>query len=232
MLLLFPAAGGAQTTPQASWLDQPPRPWNTPGAAVPSAPRPDQPFQEMCRTQERAPAGRDEQQLAAAGWMLEQYWPTQQRGDEVVVTATSSYDGMCRPLAYNGFVFAGGRYAGTISPTNMDSRTDGALAQGPAFLTDGRIGATFMRYAPTDPLCCPSRGNTGVVYAVQTTSGGPAVVPVLIGPGASVGAQLPRTGGAPLPAGGLAALAGAAAAAGFSLRRRWRGAQAMAGTAS
>jgi hypothetical protein len=202
--LLIPAAVGAQATQQAAWLDQPPRPWNTPGAAVPAAPRPDVPFQAICRAQERAPAGRDEEQLVAAGWLLEQYWPTQRRGDEVVVVATSSYDGMCRPWAYNGFVFAGGRYAGTVSPTEMSSRTDGALAQGPAFLADGRIGAAFVRYAPTDPLCCPSRGNTGVVYAVQTTNAGPVVVPVQIGPGAGVGGQLPRTGGAPLPAGGLA----------------------------
>jgi hypothetical protein len=30
--------------------------------------------------------------------------------------ATASYDAMCRPWAYDGFVFAGGRYAGTSRP--------------------------------------------------------------------------------------------------------------------
>jgi hypothetical protein len=56
----------------------------------------------------------------------------------------------------------------------MYPRTDGTL-------TDAWIGAAerlyavFARYAPDDPLCCPS-GETPVTYRVERTAAGPVVV--------------------------------------------------------
>ena len=61
---------------------------------------------------------------------------------------------MCRPLGYNGFVFVDGAFAGTISPEPMDPRTTGAGSI--TGLQNGRINARYVRYAATDPLCCPS----------------------------------------------------------------------------
>jgi hypothetical protein len=119
---------------------------------------------------------------------------------------------MCRPLEFNVFAFAGGTYAGTLSPVNMNSRTDGVLdtpngQSGVTVQPDGTIQAVFTRYASADPLCCPSRGTTTVTYQVQTSSGGPVVVPLALnstngltpaamaGPTAQLPAQLPATGG-------------------------------------
>ena len=75
------------------------------------------------------------------------------------MVATSDYDGMCRDFGYNGFAFVGGRFAGTIAPQPMASRFDGALFEPPTLAAGRRLTASFIRYAPTDPLCCPSRGQ-------------------------------------------------------------------------
>ena len=72
---------------------------------------------------------------------------------------------MCRPFQFQAFVFVQGRFAGTLSPGLMDSRSDGALSQ--VFLYDGEsLTAEYQRYAPADPLCCPSR-TTNVRFAID-----------------------------------------------------------------
>jgi hypothetical protein len=112
---------------------------------------------------------------------------------------------MCRPFVYNVFVFSQGTYAGTLSPDNMNSRFDGSLFIGPGQQVavigpSGSISANFIRYADTDPLCCPSRGVTHVVYSVSTTSGQPVVVPdsiTAVSTPAQVPSALPATGSLP-----------------------------------
>ena len=76
-----------------------------------------------------------------------------------VIRATTGYDGMCRPLQYQDFVFVRGVFAGTLSPRPMDSRSDGALRR-VWVQSDRRLTAEYDRYAATDPLCCPSRMTT------------------------------------------------------------------------
>jgi heat shock protein HslJ len=89
----------------------------------------------------------------------------------LVLRGTAGYDGMCRPRAYQAFVFVKGVFAGTLSPQPMDSRTDGALDR--VFLeSDRRLSAEYRRYATSDPLCCPSRTTT----ASFEIAGGPPVV--------------------------------------------------------
>jgi hypothetical protein len=178
----------------ASWLDSLPAAWNHAGAAVPAAPPLEPAVQARCRAQERAASGSEESQVAAAGWRLESFWPTKRLGDVAVVLADVNYDGMCRPFDFNVFVFAGGKFAGTLSPVNMISRTDGVLREAPSFLPDGRVVATFLRYTPRDPLCCPSRPPTVVTYRVDQTSAGPLVGVVAIGQ-VPTGGRLPASGG-------------------------------------
>jgi hypothetical protein len=226
LCLATAAPATAQTTP--SWLDAAPRAFNTPGAGIPRAPAPtpDSP-PDRCRRGERPATGPEESQVTAAGWGLETYWPTQRAGDIALVTATANYDGMCRPAGYNVFAFVGARFAGTLSPEPMISRLDGALVQTPTVGADRRIAASFTRYAPSDPLCCPSRGHTRVTYRVDAAAAGPAVVPDQIAqlPAASPGSdsvptQLPRTGG--LPPELLLIPAVALIVGGLLLRRRAR----------
>jgi hypothetical protein len=177
-----------------SWLDAPPAAWNKPGAPIPIAP-PLQQSQIRCQNQERGPASPAESQLRAQGWRLESYWPATSKGNLTLVTALADYDGMCRPLEFNVFAFVSGTYAGTLSPVNMNSRTDGVLAflpsgpnptSGPA----GSITATFERYLPTDPLCCPSIPSVTVKYGLANG----VVAPLSIG---AIPPHLPTTGGVP-----------------------------------
>lgn len=172
LVLATAALAGAE----AAWLNGTPQPWNRAGAAAPAAPKVDPAPQARCADRERAAAGPEEAQLAAAGWKLEEYWPAVRSGDVTLVTALASYDGMCRPWQLNAFVFVGGRFAGTIAPQPMDSRTDGVLVDGPTVRPNESIEASFTRYAPTDPLCCPSRGRALLTYRLDRGTAGPVLL--------------------------------------------------------
>jgi hypothetical protein len=115
-----------------------------------------------------------DQALVDAGWSLQA--PYQAGWGMTAVNGASSYDGMCRPLGYNGFVFVNGVFAGTISPDPMDARTTGAGTV--TSMQNGRVLARYVRYAPTDPLCCPSLPAVDVTFEVQSTPDGPVLVPV------------------------------------------------------
>ncbi len=210
---------------QTIWLDAPLQQWNAAGASVPPAPPADAAVQARCRAQERPASNAAEQQLAAAGWHLTSATPTVTQGNAAIIYALVNYDGMCRPRDFNYFVFANGQFAGTLSPVNLESREDGVSAGPPSFLPDGRISATFLRYKPTDPLCCPSSPSDRVLYAISSTSAGPVVaaqsitpltltptptpyVPTRASPTPSAVAGLPQTGepGLTLPIGILGAM--------------------------
>ncbi len=103
------------------------------------------------------------------------YGPVQRYGMTGVITALSGFDGMCRPVGFHAFVYWEGRYAGTLSPDAMDSRTDGSLAN-VRLISATRISADFVRYDASDPLCCPSR-TSRVTYEVSRDDA-PLVTPV------------------------------------------------------
>jgi hypothetical protein len=196
----------ASASADGGWLDAAPTGWNQANAPIPTAP-PLRQSQVRCQNQERAATETAETQLRAQGWRLESYWPAAEQGNLTLVTALADYDGMCRPLEFNVFAFVDGGYAGTLSPVLMDSRTDGVLAfvpggANPSAASPSQLKASFLRYAPTDPLCCPSRPATTVTY--QIVNG--VVVPTAIG--VATPTTLPKTGGPPVPIVGGVALAG------------------------
>lgn len=92
-----------------------------------------------------------------------------------LVTALTSVDGMCRPLGYQAFVFVGGKFAGTISPRPMDSRADGSSGQIHLSSTS-TLTVGFVRYKPSDALCCPSRRQI-VTYTIDRAGARPLLVP-------------------------------------------------------
>ena len=175
--LLMAAPVGGQSIP-ASWLDQPLESWNTAGAAVPKAPAGDETKESVVQRCRLAPprSTSPERAVDAAGWIP--FWNFDQQlvRDEIeIVGGMTGADGMCRPTAYNLFVFVGGRFAGALSPASMTSRLDsssGAVRVQPQSLT-----ADFSRYASSDPLCCPSSHVT-VRYRIDRTDAGPVVAPV------------------------------------------------------
>ena len=117
--LSCPAAAAAD----GSWLDQPLSNWNQAGMDIPQAPPMDPSTNPQCLPQKRPVDTSADQALVDSGWTL--FSGDHAGWDTYVVSALSGDDGMCRPLGYNVFVFADGQFAGTISPDNMDSRTDG-----------------------------------------------------------------------------------------------------------
>lgn len=159
------------------WLDQPVQSWNWAGMPIPTAPAPPPgEDQYISRCSPRYGETAEDDALNAAGWTL--YNAYQSGWNERFVWATAGYDGMCRPGNYQGFVFVNGAFAGTIAPDVMMSRIDGAATT--ATLFSDRLVANFVRYAPTDPLCCPSRGNQSVEYQIESTTDGPVLTPMSI----------------------------------------------------
>lgn len=161
--------GHSQGTPK-SWLDEPKiASWNAAAQPIPAAPKLQEPGNPKCREQARQPQGDDEKQVRARGWDL--VGGPQGSNDTRVVRGTASYDGMCRPMQYQDFVFVRGAFARTLAPKPMDSRTDGALSrvslQSPTQLT-----GEYARYEKSDALCCPSR-TTRVTFDI---AGDPPIV--------------------------------------------------------
>ena len=152
-----PGNSAARPIP-VSWLDaSKPTSWNTPGSAIPSAPRMPEPIDLRCRTQARAPETGADTQLADRGWDLVGGY--QGGWGILVIQGAAGYDGMCRPRAYQDFVFLRGVFAGTLSPGVMDARADGALKR--VTLQSGqRLVVEYARYSAVDPLCCPSKATT------------------------------------------------------------------------
>jgi LppP/LprE lipoprotein len=178
-LIVFLGTGAnAQQPSTGSWLDRPLTGWNTPGAAIPSpraAEEEKAALIERCGVKRQAATG-PEKALDAAGWVT--FWNFDQqlvRDGVEIVGGMSGADGMCRPANYNLFVFVDGRYAGTLSPEMMVSRTDGS--SGAVRMPLPELTAEFSRFAPTDPLCCPS-SRVRVRYRVDRSGAGPVVIPV------------------------------------------------------
>ncbi|MGH9846718.1 MAG: META domain-containing protein, partial [Blastocatellia bacterium] len=118
------------------------------------------------------------------------FGPVQSYSGTSVFMAMSDVDGMCRPLGYQIFVFVNGKFAGTLSPTPMNSRADGAM--GTVRLTrPDKLSAEFVRYTDADPLCCPSK--TGAVdYRIDRSGKGGLVVPTGVIP---LGGSMTGSGG-------------------------------------
>ena len=162
VLSTAPAVAYAQGT-TAAWLDQPKiASWNTPGQAIPAAPKPQDPVNPSCRNQARPAQTAEDKQVSARGWDL--VGAFQGGWQVVVVRGAAGYDGMCRPVQYQDFVFVGGVFAGTLAPKPMDSRTDGAINR--VSLTSAtQLTAEYARYGKSDALCCPSR-TTSVTFEI------------------------------------------------------------------
>ena len=151
-----------------SWLDeQTPASWNMPGAAIPAAGRSKEALNPRCREAARPAQLDEDKRLGELGWDLVGAY---QGGWQIlVIRGAAGYDGMCRPHPYQDFVFVRGVFAGTLSPHVMDSRAEGALSR-VSLQSGSRLTAEYQRYAPTDPLCCPSRTTTVVFELTSDAS--------------------------------------------------------------
>ncbi len=184
--LIVCASAQSQPVP-VSWLDSAfPETWNKPGASISSAPAGARNPDPRCRATARADTTEEDRQVQAHGWELIGQ-PTV-KGELRVVGGAANYDGMCRPLSYQYFVFSAHTFAGTLSPNLMNSRTDGALNH-VAIEGDGRLTVRYARYADADPLCCPSRTTT-VVFGVSQDP--PSVQPLTAKTAANLSPAAPK----------------------------------------
>jgi LppP/LprE lipoprotein len=175
LLFVHASATSSDAQPGGSWLDQATaQPWNLPGAPPPDAPAPDTRTipvsQPLCATAVRPPSNSMERALATAGWTISAIQPPQVfPGNIVAITATAAFvDLRCGLAQYQTFVFKDGQFIGTISPNPMSSRQDGS---GEVVNVDGMVvRATYQRYLPSDPLCCPS-SHTDIDFTIQNVSG-------------------------------------------------------------
>jgi hypothetical protein len=172
--ILFLFACTAHAQPSGGWLDSPPMQWNRPGGAIPNAPEnaDREEIPKICMEGRPLPKTAQERAAARAGWML--FATFDDRHGLTVIGAAANFDGMCRADQYQDFVFVNGKFAGTLSPKPMGARSDGSSIT-ITFPATGKIVATFDRYVPRDPLCCPSRISEGE-YAIGERAGNPIVV--------------------------------------------------------
>ena len=179
-MLLVGVAGGPGLTGVAhadgAWLDDASATWNTagmaiptPGETVPGLPSQDDP---RCSRQARPAESDEDRAVAGAGWTLcgsySGGWGVK------IVHGLGGYDGMCRPVEYQAFVFVEGTLAGTLSPMPMHSRDDGALSEINLYGPEG-LSAEYVRYTQQDALCCPSARSTAT-YKIERTPAGPVLV--------------------------------------------------------
>lgn len=170
LILLVGAASSAAAVNAAVsevWLDRPLSNWNRPAGAAAQLPPPvpslrDTTAASRCRQQGREPVSSAEKALVRRGWTL--YGATQTFGRTKVISALSGFDGTCRPLGFQAFVYWKGRYAGTLSPSPMSSGADAALTA-VRLESETAIAADFTRYASSDPAC-PSR-TSSVFYNLK-----------------------------------------------------------------
>ncbi|WP_017299439.1 LppP/LprE family lipoprotein [Nodosilinea nodulosa] len=173
-MLLAPVAM-AQPDEGGAWLDGVTN-WNEPSAPIPAAPVIEGGGNlSSCLDGARPPALYEDALVESAGWTLT--GAAQIFGDTTVVTGMANADGMCRPLAYQVFVFTKGKFSGTLSPTPMDSRTDGSLVTVDLY-REGYLSASFNRYTPDDALCCASQSSS-LFYQVEPVEDSPVLMPQL-----------------------------------------------------
>lgn len=94
-------------------------------------------------------------------------------GIEVIGGMTAATPG-CAPERFNLFVFAEGKFAGTVASTAMTPSRDEAAGAVRVTGAD-TITVEFARYLPGDPECCPS-SRERVSYRIETKGAGPTLV--------------------------------------------------------
>ena len=164
-----------------SWLDRPLTNWNDALATIVRGVSDEETIADLAKRcslpVRRGTAA--ERLLADAGWLpyLHVDREIAQRDLEILGGMTGA-DGMCRPVGFNVFVFVGGTLAGTLSPTLMSSRADGAIGA-VRLRPDDTMSAEFARYEDSDAHCCPS-SRVNVRYRIDRAGDRPVVTAVSV----------------------------------------------------
>lgn len=168
--------GAHSSLADGAWLTPPYTSWNTPGMSIPLAGPATSDDTEFSSTPclPRTPETAEDKAVSGAGWTLFDAYIS--GWGMTVIDGERGYDGMCRPLDWQSFVFVNGVFAGTLSPVDMEARTTGDLL-GVRVLPGGTsIVAQYAKYVGSDPFCCPSQ-DMSITYDVNSQGGLPVVTP-------------------------------------------------------
>lgn len=161
MVLPFSFNALAQTS---QWLDMKPLPnWNSRKRVILETKKMSASELKRCSVSVRQPSLPQDFLLTKMNWTLT--GAAQVFGNTAVITTAEGFDGMCRPLKYETYVFVGNKLAGGLTPGPMDSRTDGSTINVNLY-SETDLGAEFARYKNSDALCCPSKTER-VTYKVK-----------------------------------------------------------------
>jgi hypothetical protein len=180
VLITTSAAPSAQST---SWLDRPIRQWQSAGAAIPSPPATPEPRQTVAKRCASLVASGSPAHalLEKAGWVPFLHVDRRLTRDDIeVVGGTAAASPSCEPVTFNLFVFVGGQFVGTLSPSPMTTARDGVA--GSVRLTgQNALTSEFARYTPADAECCPS-SIVRVTYRINRQSAVPVLEAVEVRP--------------------------------------------------
>ncbi len=164
VVFAFVLSCGVNVLAQSEWLDIKPLPgWNERSRAILQTKKISSAELKRCAVAVRQPSLPQDFLLTKMNWTL--VGAAQVYGKTTVVSAAEAFDGMCRPLKFQTLVFVGNRVAGTLSPGQMDSRTDGSLVN--VQMTGERnLTAEYVRYRESDALCCPYK-TEAVTFVIK-----------------------------------------------------------------
>jgi len=172
MLVLTSILATTGTEAEArTWLDaRPVVNWNKPGGAIPRGPKVNKADLRDALTncgedKVKSESTKEARHVVSAGWLGASV--LKRSGDIVFVEAANAYDGMCREMDYQDFVFSAGKFIGTISPEPMGSRFDASGRVDIDSVNAQRFTATFFRFGKNDGACCPSRESI-VTYEIRS----------------------------------------------------------------
>lgn len=167
-----------QSNPEATsgaWLDETTPNWNQADRGIPRAPIQAGDNLSNCTETFRTATLPEDKSVQIGGWTLS--GSARVFGSTTVIGGMANADGQCRPLQFQYFVFKNGKFVGTLSPTVMDSRTDGSIFAVELF-NESELRAEFNRYTESDALCCAS-GQSYLFYKIEETDRGFVLVPQL-----------------------------------------------------
>lgn len=148
----------------SQWLDMKPLPsWNSRKRVILETKKISAAELKRCSTSVRQPSLPQDFLLTKMNWTLT--GAAQVFGNTAVITTAEGFDGMCRPLKYETYVFVGNKLAGGLTPGPMDSRTDGSTINVNLY-SETDLSAEFARYKNSDALCCPYKTER-VTYKVK-----------------------------------------------------------------
>lgn len=158
MPLLSVLLATALAAQASSWLDRPMARWNPAGAPVPAAPASaEAPAALARRCASLVASGSDVDAIVAkAGWVPFLHLDRRLTRDDIEVVGGMVAAGpACDPTQFHLFVFVGGRFAGTLSPSPMRTARDG-VAGSVRITAQDAMTSEFARYTASDSECCPS----------------------------------------------------------------------------